>query len=85
MQQHTLRITAQDQPTVLERLLQVTRYRGFIVTGMTMFGRVDESVLDIELTVQSEKSIDHLHNQLNKLIDVDGISVKKCDALQCPT
>ena len=50
-----------------------------------MFGRVDESVLDIELTVQSEKSIDHLHNQLNKLIDVDGISVKKSDALQCPT
>ncbi|NQY63532.1 MAG: acetolactate synthase 2 small subunit [Alteromonadaceae bacterium] len=83
MQQHTLRITAQDQPTVLERLLQVTRYRGFIVTGMTMFPSVDESVLDIELTVQSDKSIDHLHHQLNKLIDVSEISVNESDALKC--
>jgi acetolactate synthase II small subunit len=27
--QHNLRITAYDRPTVLEKLLQVTRYRGF--------------------------------------------------------
>ena len=82
-QQHTLRITAQDQPTVLERLLQVTRYRGFLVTGMTMFPCADENGLDIELTVQSDKSIEQLHHQLNKLIDVNNVTVDSNVISQC--
>ena len=82
-QQHTLRITAHDQPTVLERLLQVTRYRGFLVTGMTMFPSTDENILDIELTVQSDKSIEHLHHQLNKLIDISDVSVDSNISSQC--
>jgi acetolactate synthase II small subunit len=83
MNQHTLRITAQDQPTVLERLLQVTRYRGFVVTGMTMFPHTDQQMLDIELSVRSEQTIERLQLQLNKLIDITEISVDNTNTQQC--
>ena len=36
MQNHTLEVTADNQPTALERLLQVTRYRGFLVTDLSV-------------------------------------------------
>jgi len=74
-QNHTLRITAENQPTVMEKLLQVTRYRGFIVTGMTMFPESDSSLLTIELSVQSDNSIEHLQYQLNKLIDITTVKL----------
>ena len=70
MNQHTLRITAHNQPTVLERLLQVTRYRGFSVTGMTMFPCNESNLLDIELSVSSEHSI-----QLSKLFDINDVVI----------
>ena len=75
MNQHTLRITAHNQPTVLERLLQVTRYRGFSVTGMTMFPCNESNLLDIELSVSSEHSIEHLNHQLSKLIDINDVVI----------
>ncbi len=80
---HTLRITAENQPTVMEKLLQVTRYRGFIVTGMTMFPESDSSLLTIELSVQSDNSIEHLQYQLNKLIDVTAIKLDSDAASLC--
>ena len=83
MKQHTLKITAQQQPTVLEKLLQATRYRGFVVKGMTMFQNVDSSLLDIELSVSSNQSIDKLTVQLNKLYDVNTIQVATTEQLQC--
>lgn len=75
MNQHTLRITAHNQPTVLERLLQVTRYRGFSVTGMTMFPSTKSDFLDIELSVCSEHSIEHLNYQLSKLFDINDVVI----------
>lgn len=83
MNNHTLRITAQDQPTVLEKLLQITRYRGFVVTGMTMFPNSESQLLDIELSVQSDVSIEHLQRQLDKLIDIDTIRVDNIASMQC--
>jgi len=83
MNQHTLRITAEDQPTVLERLLQVTRYRGFVVTGMTMFPHKEGDLLDIELSVRSEQTIDRLQWQLHKLIDITQINVDNTNTQQC--
>jgi acetolactate synthase II small subunit len=82
-QTHTLRITAENQPTVMEKLLQVTRYRGFIVTGMTMFPESDSSLLTIELSVQSDNSIEHLQYQLNKLIDITTIKLESDAASLC--
>ncbi len=74
MNSHTLRITADNQPTVMEKLLQVARYRGFIVTGMTMFPE-EKDQLSIELSVKSDNSIEHLQYQLHKLIDINSICV----------
>lgn len=83
MNQHKLMITATDQPTVLERLLQVTRYRGFVVTGMTMFPKELSGELTIELSVRSENSIDNLYHQLDKLFDISDIKVDNSSSLQC--
>ncbi|KGJ88109.1 acetolactate synthase 2 small subunit [Thalassotalea sp. ND16A] len=76
MQQHNLTITAKHQPVVLERLLQVTRYRGFNVVGMTMFPVSELEQLTIELSVVSDKSVDNLKNQLLKIIDIEQIKVE---------
>ena len=82
MNQHTLKITASDQPTVLERLLQVTRYRGFLVTGMTMYPQT-AGEMAIEISVRSENSIDNLYHQLDKLFDIRDIKVDNTTSLQC--
>ena len=54
--QHTLEITAQNQPAVLERLLQVTRYRGFSVDGFTVYPNQNDTHLDIKMTVHDDEN-----------------------------
>jgi acetolactate synthase II small subunit len=75
MNQHTLKITADDQPAMLERMLQVARYRGFVVAGITALPNATTKLLDIDLSVRSRLPIEHLTNQLNKLIDIRNVSV----------
>ena len=82
MNQHTLIIKAHDKPTVMEKLLQVARYRGFSVSGMTMFPSGESSMLNIELSVFSDNSIEKLKDQLNKLIDIKDISVDNAAVLK---
>jgi len=89
--QHTLEITAVNQPAILERLLQVTRYRGFLVDGFTVHPVQNDSFLDIKLTVHDdeatvsvkENNIRKLFNQLNKLFDVNHIDLKQTSTFQC--
>jgi acetolactate synthase II small subunit len=88
---HNLRIQATESPTVLEKLLQVTRYRGFKVTGMTMFSHQkseaennnENNSLDIVISIQSQHSIGQLTNQLNKLIDIEQITIEDEATNQC--
>jgi len=82
MYQHTIEIAANNQPTVLERLLQVTRYRGFSVINFSVLSNTQKQQLDIELTVQStgkpiseELNIQRLYNQLNKLFDIKHVNL----------
>jgi len=82
MQQHTIEIFADNQPTVLERLLQVTRYRGFSVVNFSVLSNLQKQQLDIELTVQAtskpisdELNIQRLYNQLNKLFDIKHVNL----------
>jgi len=82
MYQHTIEIAAYNQPTVLERLLQVTRYRGFSVINFSVLSNKQKQQLDIELTVQStgkpiseELNIQRLYNQLNKLFDIKHVNL----------
>ena len=74
MMQHNLEITVKQCPEVLERVLRVTRHRGFKVTEMKMHTK-DDSNLAINLWVEAERAIELLSNQLDKLIDVTQCKV----------
>lgn len=82
MMQHKLKISAQQQPTIMEKLLQVSRYRGFTINGIVMFPQTDTDMLDIELSVCTSKPIEQLTLQLNKLYDVQNITVNSTEELQ---
>ncbi|MEO3879441.1 acetolactate synthase 2 small subunit [Rheinheimera fenheensis] len=72
---HTLNITASNTPAVVERLLQVTRYRGYQLTGLQMTPRADSRSVTIKLSVSSDKPIQLLTNQLNKLYDIQQLEL----------
>ncbi|TKB51036.1 acetolactate synthase 2 small subunit [Ferrimonas sediminicola] len=68
MSQHTLYIEMNPAPEVLERVLRVTRHRGFTVCHMHM-SSMDRKA-NIAVTVDSDRPIEHLTRQLDKLYDV---------------
>ncbi|MGI2109701.1 acetolactate synthase 2 small subunit [Shewanella frigidimarina] len=71
---HALEITVQQRPEVLERVLRVTRHRGFKVTQMQV--RINEDTsMAVDLWVEAERAIELLSNQLDKLIDVTHCKV----------
>lgn len=72
---HTLNITATNTPAVIERLLQVTRYRGYQLLGLEFNAKANSSGLEITLTVSSEKPIQLLTSQLNKLHDIQQLNL----------
>lgn len=74
-QQHTLSIQTRHEAVVVERLLQVTRYRGFTLAGLELKPLADFSGLLITLSVVSDKPISLLLNQLNKLYDVQHLEL----------
>ena len=76
MPQHTFKITAKNQPLVMERLLQVVRYRGFSLHSVSMFPNDVDNELVIELSVETDKSVENLKNQLLKIIDIKQIKVE---------
>ena len=80
MMMHNLEITVQQRPEVIERVLRVTRHRGFKVTQMQMRTNEDTS-LAIELWVEAERAIELLSSQLDKLIDVTQCKVSTIEQL----
>ena len=79
---HVLTIQTKNQPVVLERLLQVTRYRGFEVAGMEMKPMADFSGLLVTLSIVSDKPISLLTNQLNKLYDIEFLDCVESELTQ---
>ena len=85
MVDHTLEIQADNQPTVLERVLQVTRYRGFVVTGLLVNLNDESDELEIKLAISDPKEslaeegvgFTRLYNQLNKLFDIKHVNLTK--------
>ena len=82
MSNHVLTIQTKNQPVVLERLLQVTRYRGFEVAGMEMKPLADFSGLLVTLSIVSDKPISLLTNQLNKLYDIEYLDCVESEQTQ---
>lgn len=66
--EHQIELTAQHRPEVLERILRVIRHRGFTVTQMDM-QLIDDKVR-LKFTVKSDRTLDLLVSQLEKLPDV---------------
>ena len=64
-----------DRQVVLERILQVTRYRGFLINGINAQVNTGNQIATIELYVSSERPIELLIDQINKLIDIKGVKV----------
>ena len=68
MNEYKLELVARHRPEVLERILRVTRHRGFTVTTMEM--TLIETQLRLKITGKSDRTLELLVNQLAKLPDV---------------
>jgi acetolactate synthase II small subunit len=79
LNKYQLIIMADDKQVVLERILQVTRYRGFLINGMNAEVNTGNNVATITMTVSSERPISLLIDQINKLIDIKGVKVDNSD------
>lgn len=75
MNKYTLIIMVDDKQVVLERILQVTRYRGFLINGITAKVNTGNNVARIELLVSSDRPISLLVDQINKLVDIKSVKV----------
>ena len=75
MQQYRLTIIAQQQPVLMERILQVVRYRGFSAKSLRMLPAQANKVV-IEVSVEGDKSVENLQKQLLKIIDIEQIKAE---------
>ena len=66
--EHQIDLTAQHRPEVLERILRVIRHRGFTATQMDM--QLINDKVRLKFTVKSDRTLDLLVSQLEKLPDV---------------
>ena len=82
MNYYQLKIKADDKQVVLERILQVTRYRGFLIDGIKAKVNTGTNIGTIELLVRSERPIELLVDQINKLIDIKEVKVDNSTSQQ---
>ena len=75
MNHYRLIIKADDKQVVLERILQVARYRGFLIEGINAQVNTGTNIGTLELMVRSERPISFLVDQINKLIDIKDVKV----------
>ncbi|WP_319782827.1 acetolactate synthase 2 small subunit [Oceanisphaera sp. IT1-181] len=80
MNQYQLQVTAQFRPEVLERVLRLTRHRGFRVAQMDM--TTQDANLVINMRVESERAIELLSRQLEKLLDVTQVQAQVLEEAQ---
>ena len=66
--EHQIELTTQHRPEVLERILRVIRHRGFTVTQMDM--QLINDKVRLKFTVKSDRTLDLLVSQLEKIYDV---------------
>ncbi len=75
MNNYQLTIKVDDKQVVLERILQVTRYRGFLIHGIHAEVNTGTQIGTVVLQVHSERPISLLIDQINKLIDIKEVKV----------
>lgn len=75
MNKYQLTITVDDKQVVLERILQVTRYRGFLIHGIHAEVNTGTQIGTVVLKVHSDRPISLLTVQINKLVDIKHVKV----------
>jgi len=83
MNNYKLIIMTDDKQVVLERILQVTRYRGFLINGMNAQVNTGNNIATIELLVSSDRPISLLIDQINKLVDIKSVAVDNSASQLC--
>ncbi len=75
MQRYLLDIKADDKPVLLERVLRVTRHRGFFIKQVAAPQNHASKIASVEIIVDSDRPITTLTNQIEKLWDVRTVEV----------
>ncbi|ENM3942991.1 acetolactate synthase 2 small subunit [Vibrio cholerae] len=75
MQRYLLDIKADDKPVLLERVLRVTRHRGFVIKQVAATQNHESKIASVEIIVDSDRPIATLTNQIEKLWDVRTVEV----------
>ena len=69
---HCLKLEVNNKPAILERVLQVVRYRGYDLVSLQVLPQ-GMDMLTVLITVDGVQPICKLTNQLNKLYDLTRI------------
>ncbi|WP_105199307.1 MULTISPECIES: acetolactate synthase 2 small subunit [unclassified Pseudoalteromonas] len=69
---HRLTLNLANQTVAVERFLRVARHRGFKLTALEL--ACDQDQFAVNITVDSDKPIYLLTQQLNKLVDVHSVT-----------
>lgn len=73
---YQLQLELANQPAVLERVLQTTRYRGFSLESMQLES-VGQDKLELSMKVSGQHPINILTTQLNKLYDLASLTFEQ--------
>ncbi len=72
---HIIHLHTFNELATLERLLRVTRHRGFQVNSMNVTTSQNQQELEITLSVDSQRPVQLLFNQLGKIHNVHSVQV----------
>lgn len=84
MQRYLLDIKADDKPVLLERVLRVVRHRGFIIKQVAATQNHESKIASVEIIVDSDRPINTLINQIEKLWDIRSVDVTPSRATSSP-
>lgn len=69
---HSLKLEVNNRPAILERVLQVIRYRGYELVSLQVIPD-GMDMLTVLITIDGIQPVSKLTNQLNKLYDLHNI------------
>ena len=69
---HSLKLEVYNKPAILERVLQVIRYRGYNLISLQVIPQ-GMDMLTVLITIDGIQPVSKLTNQLNKLYDLARI------------
>ena len=82
MIQHQLAVQARSRPETLERVIRVIRHRGFHICAMNMEAAGNPGDINSALTIASQRPVELLFTQLNKLVDVACVEIHQSTSQQ---